>query len=287
MGRVSQPPFGHVAIYGLGLIGGSIGLAIKGRWPAVRVTAVDRPPVVDAAIAMRVADDGGHDLRAAAGAALIVLAAPVLQNVLALRRLPDFVDQPVVVTDVGSTKRVIQEAAGSLPGHVEFIGGHPLAGAAVSGIEAARPDLFADRPWILTGSERVRADVADRLRLFVTGLGAIPRDMDPVEHDRVLAFVSHLPQLAVSALMHVVGCRAGADGLTLAGRGLRDTTRLASSPAATWRDIAGSNADNIAAAIDDLIAALEQLRPVDGNVPVQFDDLFVSAARWKGVLEHS
>lgn len=284
---MNEPPFRHVAIFGLGLIGGSLGLAVKDRWSSVRVTAIDRPHVVEAARRLGVADDGGHDLRAAAGAELLVLAAPVLQNVVALRTLPAILPDGPIVTDVGSTKRVMAEAAGQLPARLTFIGGHPLAGAAVGGLDAARRDLFADRPWILTGTEQAPAADVERLTSLIVAVGAVPREMDVEEHDRILAFVSHLPQLAVSALMHVVGRRAGADGLTLAGRGLRDTTRLASSPAATWRDIVGTNADNVSAAIDELIAALDQLRPVDGQAPVQFDDIFVSAAKWKGVLEHS
>jgi prephenate dehydrogenase len=111
--------------------------------------------------------------------------------------------------------------------------------------------------------------------------------MDAADHDRLLAYISHLPQLAVSALMHVVGSHAREDGLVLAGRGLRDTTRLASSPAPTWRDIVGTNEDNIARALDDFIAALEQLRPGPGADHAALSEIFLSAAKWKGVLDHS
>ena len=290
MGSVSEPPFARVAIYGLGLIGGSIALAIKRRWPAVPVVAVDRRQVIDLALRMGVADEGGEELRAMDGANLVVLAAPVLQNVAALDALPGALRQPALVTDVGSTKRVMARASTHLPGHLPFVGGHPLAGAAISGVEAARPDLFDDRPWILTSDDRTPPALIDRLSQFITGLRALPRRMDPDEHDRLLAYVSHLPQLTVSALMHVVGCRAGADGLELAGRGLRDTTRLASSPARTWRDIAATNGDHIAEALDDLIAALQQLTaapPIDSEETTALESMFTSAARWKGVLEHN
>ena len=283
---MSGPPFRRVAIYGLGLIGGSIGLALKARWPGVQVMAIDRPHVVDSAIRMRVADAGGDTLSVASDADLVVLAAPVLQNVAALARLAGDLHGRVVVTDVSSTKRTVTEAAAGLPARIAFVGGHPLSGAAVSGIEAARPDLFADRPWILTGTERVPSAAVEALTDFVLGMRAIPRLMDAVEHDRVLAYVSHLPQLSVSALMHVVGLGAGEEGLALAGRGLRDTTRLATSPAATWRDIVATNGDNIASALDELIAALQHIKAAAAAAPADIDDLFVSAARWKGVLEH-
>ncbi len=283
---MSQPPFARVAIYGFGLIGGSIALAVKRRWPGVAVIAIDRPSVVETARQMRIADRGDDRLQAAADADLVVLAAPVLQNVAVLQELPACLPRAAVITDVGSTKRAVIEAARALPERLRFIGGHPLAGAAVSGVEAARPDLFDDRPWILTPSS-VRDDRAlDALTAFVAGLRAIPHQMEADAHDRLLAYISHLPQLTVSALMHVVGARAREEGLAFAGRGLRDTTRLASSPAATWRDIIATNADNVSGALDDLIGALQRLKAASDRSPSDLDEVFLSAARWKGVLEH-
>jgi prephenate dehydrogenase len=281
---VNEPPFRRIAIVGLGLIGGSIALAAKRRWPAATIVAVDRGGhVLDTALQLRAADAVGQDLSAAADADLVVLAAPVLQNVETIQRLPDHLRAEAVVTDVGSTKRVVCNAAAALPERLTFVGGHPLAGAAVGGLQAARSDLFENRPWILTSECSASPHAVAALETFVSGLGAIPQSMTAEEHDRLLAYISHLPQLAVSALMQVVGDRAGADGLALAGRGLRDTTRLATSPAGTWRDIVLTNGDNIARAIDDLRDALERLKRDDGSLPL--DDIFTSAARWKGVLE--
>ena len=283
---MSQPPFGRVAIYGFGLIGGSIGLAIKRRWPSVAVIAIDRPAVVETARQMRIADAGGDHLGMAADADLVVLAAPVLQNVDALRQLPECLSGRATITDVGSTKRAVIGAATGLPTRLHFIGGHPLAGAAVSGVEAARPDLFDDKPWILTPAGEDDPRALDSLTTFVTGMRAIPHQMDADAHDRLLAYISHLPQLTVSAMMHVVGARAREEGLALAGRGLRDTTRLASSPAATWRDIVATNTDNVSGALDDLIGALQRLKAAADRGEPELDELFTSAARWKGVLEH-
>jgi prephenate dehydrogenase len=285
----SEPPFQRIAVVGLGLIGGSIALAVRRRWPSVAILAVDRQPVIERALGMQIVDEGNTSAGSVDGADLLVLAAPVLQNVAVLGELPAAVHHPALVTDVGSTKRIMMQASAALPERLPFVGGHPLSGAAIGGLEAARPDLFDDRPWILTSSGRVPPAMLDRLSQFVTGLHAVPRQMDADEHDRLLAYISHLPQLAVSALMHVVGCRAGADGLQLAGRGLRDTTRLATSPARTWRDIAATNGDNIALALDDLIAALQQLKtaPQPNAAFSELESMFTSAARWKGVLEHS
>jgi prephenate dehydrogenase len=286
MGRLSEPPFHRVAIVGVGLIGGSIALAVKRRWPAANIIGIDRPSVLATARQTGVIDQGSDGLDAVDGAELVILAAPVLQNAAALQELPRILRR-AVITDVGSTKRTILEAARVLPPELPFVGGHPLSGAAAGGVEAARPDLFTDRPWLLTRSASTTDAVLDSLAEFVTGLGAIPRVIGATEHDRLLAFLSHLPQLTVTALMHVVGDQVGADGLALAGRGLHDTTRLASSPASPWRDIVASNGDNVTVAIDALIAALEELKSAakpEGTPAL--DRMFLSAARWKGVLEH-
>jgi prephenate dehydrogenase len=279
----SDPPlFARLAIVGFGLIGGSIALAVKARWPSTLVIAVDRKPVLETAMRMHAADVSADDLGMAAEADLVVLAAPVLQNIAILRQLPGYITKATLVTDVSSTKAAIVNAAGKLPAHLRFIGGHPLAGAAAGGVQLARADLFQGRPWLLM----VPADdePLQRLEQFVSALGATPVRMDTGAHDRLLAYLSHLPQLTVSALMHVVGEQARTDGLALAGRGLRDTTRLAGSPADIWKDVTATNAEVLAEALDRLIAVLRTLRDDlrDGRV---LADVFDSAAAWKDILE--
>jgi prephenate dehydrogenase len=281
----TEPPFAHVAIVGFGLIGGSLGMAIRERWPKTIVIAIDRKDVIESAMRLHAADVGGDDLVMAAGAELIVLAAPVGANIDILSRMAEDVPGEALVTDVGSTKRAIVEAARALPGRLRFVGGHPLAGAAAGGIEMARTDLFTGRPWILTP---VAGDTAaGPLTAFLQQLGVRAHVMTAEEHDRLLAALSHLPQIAASALMHVVGSHVGADALALAGRGLRDTTRLATSPPDVWRDIAATNADHIGRAIDDLIAALQRVRSRLGRDASAIDELFSSAAEWKRALERS
>ena len=137
-----------------------------------------------------------------------------------------------------------------------FVGGHPIGGAEQGGFGFARPDLFKHRPWIFTPMPTTPAAALDRMFEFARGLGAKPSSMDAAEHDRVMAFLSHLPQLAASALMDVIGSSAGENGLRLAGRGLVDTTRLASSPPDTWRDVCATNADAVGEALDILIDRL-------------------------------
>jgi len=283
--EASDPPFERIAIVGFGLIGASIALGVRRLWPSVLIVAVDRKDVIETAMRAHAADVGADDLVVAADVQLVVLAAPVLENIRLLAGLAAHVPGEAVVTDVGSTKRETVAAARALPERLTFVGGHPLAGAAVGGVEAARPDLFEGRPWILTPPSGAASPAQAAVSAFVEALGARVHLMTPEAHDSTVAYLSHLPQLAASALMHLVGERTGAEGLALAGRGLRDTTRLASSPPDIWRDINTSNADNIARAIDELVDILLRLRPGTGNSGDALEQTFQSAARWKRLLE--
>src|SRR3954470_12291118 len=215
------PIFEKIGIVGLGLIGGSIALKSRELWPTSLVIAVDTKDVLETAMRLHAIDVAADDLIVLAEADVVILAAPVKQNVAVLGALDEHVRQPAVVTDTGSTKREILAAAGSLPPRFTFVGGHPLAGAAHGGLDHARPDLFSGRPWLLTPSGFARADdvraparpagdditggALIKLTEFVQALGALPRVMGVQAHDRLLAYLSHLPQLTASALMHIVG----------------------------------------------------------------------------------
>jgi prephenate dehydrogenase len=282
--RASEPPiFQKIGIVGLGLIGGSIALAARQLWPSSLVIAVDNKDVLETAMRLHAIDVAAEDLIVLAEADLVILAAPVRQNLALLEALDENVRQPAVVTDTGSTKRAIVEAAKQLPPRFTFIGGHPLGGAAAGGLEHARPDLFKNRPWLFTPANDAAGDALEKLTAFARALGALPRTVSVAGHDRLLAFLSHLPQLTASALMQVVGSAVGEDGLGLAGRGLVDTTRLASSPAEIWKDIAATNADEIGEALDTLISLLQDLR---GDLPAgdRLADVFDQANRWRSAL---
>src|SRR5215471_13653341 len=144
------PIFEKIGIVGLGLIGGSIALKARELWPTSLVIAVDNKDVLETAMRLHAIDVAADDLVVLAEADLVVLAAPTRRNVALLAELDDAVRQPAVVTDTSSTKRAIVGAARELPPRFTFVGGHPLAGAAKGGLEHARPDLFKDRPWLLT-----------------------------------------------------------------------------------------------------------------------------------------
>lgn len=278
--------FHRIAIVGFGLIGGSVALAARRRWPGCRVVAIDRPAVVEHALRVGAADQGGDGLELVRDADLVLLAAPVRQNIALLDRLTTCVTDGALVSDVGGTKSAIVDAARALAPRLKFLGGHPLAGAASAGLGAARADLFEGRPWILTPDIGTADEDILRLEAFASGLGALPKTMTPGAHDTLMAYLSHLPQVAVSAMMHVVGEHAGDGGLDLAGQGLRDTTRLAASPAVTWRDVLATNTEAVAAAIDDLTAALQRLKD-DLRDGAELQRTFDSANEWKLRLDRS
>lgn len=264
----ADPPFARIAIVGVGLIGESVALAAERKWPSISIDRIDRDASLD-------------PIR---GADLIVLAAPVLTNIALLAQLDTNVRAGALVTDVGSTKRRVVAAAEQRA--FAFIGGHPMAGAARGGASHARADLFEGRTWILTPRADHGTDALARLERFVVGLGAVPHIMTPELHDRFVGAVSHLPQLSASALMHVVGKLAGDAGLELAGPGLRDSTRLAASPADIWRDIAATNDDVLKGALDALIHTLTELRDsLPGGEAV--DAVFTSACRWRDALDRT
>jgi prephenate dehydrogenase len=279
----SDPPFQHIAIAGFGLIGGSIALAIRERWPSARIVAIDRPPVLAHAAGSGAIDRAASTVADFQGSDLLILAAPVQQNVRLLTEAAAHLDEGAVITDVGGTKREIVSASRQLKERATFVGGHPIGGAERGGFAFARADLFRNRPWIFTPEDTGRGPALERLFAFVQGLGARPVTMNAEEHDRLMAFLSHLPQLVASVLMETVGRAAGRDGLRLAGRGLVDTTRLASSPAEIWREVCSSNADDIGLALDAVIERLQQLRA--GLAPGDtVDSIFEEAARWRAEL---
>jgi len=276
----ATPVFQKIGIVGLGLIGGSIALASRQIWPKSLVIGVDNKDVLETAMRLHAIDVAADDPIVLAEADVVILAAPVRQNIALLDTLDENVRQPAIVTDTGSTKRAIAAAARALPERFTFVGGHPLGGAARGGLEHARADLFKGRPWLLTPATDAAGAAIEKLSEFVRALGAEPRMIDVAGHDRLLAFLSHLPQLTASALMQVVGDEVGDSGLSLAGRGLADTTRLASSPPEIWRDIVATNADQVGPALDALIEVLRDLR-ADLPVGDRLTEVFTAASTWR------
>lgn len=257
------PPAPCITVVGLGLIGGSIGLALADE-PGVRRIGVDRSPdACKKALAVGAVDAVTHDVaESVRDADLVVLAVPVGAMEHVVRAAAPALKPGAVVTDVGSTKaELCRRLPRLLPAHASFVGGHPLAGSERSGIDAADPYLFANAVYVLTPVSDDNAAL-QKVRWLVQALGAHPLEMDPEHHDVIVASVSHLPHLAAAALILAVADAAAKDEQTwrLAAGGLRDTTRVASGDPALWLDICLTNQKPIVAALRRLEHRLAQLR---------------------------
>ncbi|MEJ2006609.1 MAG: prephenate dehydrogenase/arogenate dehydrogenase family protein [Acidobacteriota bacterium] len=262
----SEPFFRRISIIGLGLIGGSWALALKKLGYAARRVGYDRPEVLERAMQSGAVHEGARDLgEAVRGADLVVLATPVGKILDLLPRLKSSVPSQALVTDVGSTKRLImQRAKELLAGGPLFLGGHPLAGKERSGFEHADAALFENACYAIVPSS---AGIMDdkRVKAFVglvESLGARPYVTDAAGHDLAVAYLSHLPQLLSSGLASMVAEKVerGSLPLELAGSGFRDLTRLAESPYSLWRDICLTNIENIQSALEAMIQKLDNIK---------------------------
>jgi prephenate dehydrogenase len=254
-----------ITIIGCGLIGGSMALALKRRRPEYSIACMDLPERLPAIREAAVADEVGtmEDLSSHAPESSIVIVATPVQNVLnTLNLLRPFLREGTIVTDVGSTKnRIMAEAHKLMPSGVCFIGGHPMAGSERSGVEAADPLLFSDRVYALCPYPDTPPDALLSMLDLVESLLALPITIDPEEHDRIMAMVSHLPQLISVALMHaaLAGDAEHAMLDKLAGRGFLDMTRLAASDYGIWKGILETNKDAISEAVDRFSKSLSQI----------------------------
>ena len=249
----------RIAVVGVGLIGGSVGLAARERLGAEVVGFDPSPAALDAALevgAVDVAAAGADEALDGAEAAFV--AAPVGALPAAVRAAVAAAGDDCVVTDVGSTKRTIVEATDD----ERFIGGHPLAGAASAGVRNARAGLFDGATWYLTPTPRTRGTLYERLHRLLSGLGARPAALDAETHDRMLATVSHLPHVLANVLVaQAARTRTEEDEpLPATGPSFRDITRVAGSNTAIWRDIYLANADALLDSIDDALARLTAFR---------------------------
>jgi prephenate dehydrogenase len=256
-----------VAIVGLGLLGGSWGLALKKAGFTGRIVGyARRAETREQALREGAVDEVCADVNEAVrGADLVILATPVAVILDHLVRLQLHLSPQALITDVGSTKRrICEQAAEHYAQQPLFLGGHPMAGKERSGIENADARLFENARYVLTplkpehsGDPRVQA-----FRALVVAIGARPLTSDPATHDQAVAYLSHLPQLLSSGLASLIEEKNTDQGLglELAATGFRDVTRLADSPYSVWRDICLTNTENIQMALDALIQKLESIR---------------------------
>jgi prephenate dehydrogenase len=257
---------GRICIVGCGLIGGSIALALKQRRPETEIVCLDVASRLAAVREANVADRVGTLENLAdylPASSLVILATPVQTIPAVLAQAAPYLQPGTVVTDVGSTKKeVMAKARALLPAGVHFIGGHPMAGAESSGIESADPLLFSDRVYLLCPFPDTPPESLLMMISLVESLLAQPITIDPDEHDRIMAAVSHVPQLIAIALMSAAQAQDASHGMLqkLAGRGFLDMTRLAGSDYTMWQGILDTNRDAVEQSLGRFLSSLQEIR---------------------------
>jgi prephenate dehydrogenase len=260
--------FKQVTIIGTGLIGGSLGLALKKRRLVRRIIGCDRAPVLERAQDCGAIDSGtANPADASRGSDLVVLATPVISILDLISRLGPALPPKTLMTDVGSTKaEIVQCAAKSFGRNAgqRFLAGHPMAGKENSGVESADADLFEGAAWFITPlpGQNVYSGLCEEFIRCVEKIGAKIAVLEPSEHDRVCAWISHLPQMVSTALAATLVDEFGAEApmLDIGGRALREMTRISGSPYSMWRDIAITNKKNLADALHKLEQRLAHIR---------------------------
>ena len=239
-----------MGIVGVGLIGGSVGLAARrSGWDVI---GVDNPEVLEEAVSSG-AIDRPSTLKEARGADLVVLAAPISMVTDLAAKLPP---TDALVTDVASTKTAIVAEAEERG--LRFVGGHPMAGSQLSGVAHARADLFKGARYFLTPTDKTDPDAYREVSGFVRELGAVPTAVDPEKHDLLMAALSHLPHLMAAALLKVAS-DISPEALSFAGPSFRDLTRVGASNPSLWSDILAENAPALGEALGAFAGAMAQL----------------------------
>src|SRR5688500_2194750 len=248
----------RLSILGVGLLGGSIGLAVKAAGIPCRVVGYGhRKETIARALEVGAIDESASSSKKAVlDADLIILCTPVGLFERILAEIAADIPDRAIVTDVGSTKRSVVEVGERVASKsAHFIGSHPMAGSEKRGVEFARADLFQGARCIVTPTERSDPAALAEVEQFWQRLGMTTTRMSPEEHDRLVCDVSHLPHAVAAALIAMQPDAA----LPLAGKGFLDTTRIAGGDGALWRDILQDNADNVADAIQRFRAQLDQV----------------------------
>ncbi len=252
--------FNKIVIIGVGLIGGSIGLAVKQRKLAKTVLGICRRKVsAKAALKARAVDVATSSYeKGLKGADLIIVATPVGKIVDAVKRITKFSKKKVIVTDVGSTKeKIVKEASRILPRHIKFIGAHPMAGSEKSGIQNADKNLFVNSICILTKTSKTDKRALGIVKKFWQGLGASCRILSPAEHDYYISLISHLPHIVAASLAAAVSTEP--KSLNYASTGFKDTTRIAASEPNLWQDIFMTNRIRILSSLAGFKKMLAQI----------------------------
>jgi prephenate dehydrogenase len=249
----------QTTVIGLGLLGGSISLAVLRSFARAKVVGYSHRPATRAkARGLAVANEIADCLKTSVtDADLVILATPVSTFEKIFSEIADALPSGCIVTDVGSTKVLPHRwAAKKLPKTVHYVGSHPIAGSEQRGVEFARDDLLDQATCILTTTQKTNRQAVQTLKKFWSKLGCSVKLMTPAKHDRIFANISHLPHIAAAALINA----NNSEELKFAGKGFIDTSRIASGPANIWADVLLTNAGNTVRGIDKIIGELTKLK---------------------------
>ena len=282
-----------VAIVGVGLIGGSFALSLRSAGFAGQILGVSSPATIAGAMERGAIDQGSTLEEACAAADLIFLAQPIRAILETLPRMNPHVRPEALVTDAGSTKAEIVQAAAIHLTRCQFLGGHPLAGKESRGVGAAASGLFEGRTWAFTprAPEEMETGAARDFLGWIGRIGAVPVTLEAAFHDRVLAFTSHLPQLASTALASALGAALGPEDALrerLFGPALLDATRLALSPFEIWKDIVATNRTFVHSALECYIIELQRLiRSIESDPERGAEAQFLAATEFSNRIRGS
>jgi prephenate dehydrogenase len=245
----------RIAIIGLGLMGGSLALALKGKCAALY--GIDaQPATLELALAKKIVDQADSDpVKLLPQADLVILATPVPAILDVIQKLPELTEGPCIVLDLGSTKRDIVQAMAALPERFDPMGGHPICGKEKLGLENAAANLYQAAPFVVTALERTTGRAKSAVAQIIATIGAHLIEMAAEDHDRILAATSHLPFLVSSALALSTPQEFG----SFVGTGFKSTSRLAGTPAHMTMGILKTNRENALNAIQAFRHSLDQI----------------------------
>lgn len=285
-----ESDFKKITIIGVGLIGGSLGLALKEKHLNFKIVGIDKQEIIEKAIARGAIDEGTVNLEEGIKEAdIIIIATPVKTILNILTQINPFLKKGCLVTDTGSTKKqIVQKANKILSKDIFFIGGHPMAGSEECGIESADPYLFHNKTYILTPALKSNLRALKKVSLLIKMIGAKKLILDPLEHDRIVSAVSHLPQIIAVSLINTIGELAlrgnNYNYFKAVGEGFKDMTRIASSPYKMWEDICDTNQENILEIIQEFKNYLEVIEHKLKNNPNSLKEEFQKASKIRETL---
>lgn len=282
--------FKKITIIGVGLIGGSLGLALKENRPNFKIVGIDKQEIIEKAIARGAIDEGIVNLEEGIKEAdIVIIATPVKTILNLLTQINSFLKKGCIITDTGSTKgQIVERADKVLSKDIFFIGGHPMAGSEEYGIDSANPHLFQDRTYILTPTKKSNLIAIEKISSLIKMIGANRLILNPLEHDRIVGAVSHLPQIMAVSLINMVSELVQKENnnnyFKAVGAGFKDMTRIALSPYKVWEDICNTNQENILEMIQEFRNYLGVIEDKLKNDPSSLKEEFQKASKLRETL---